>query len=169
MDFAKLITDRYSVRSFDSRPIEEEKLQQILEAGRIAPTACNNQPQRVKVISSAEDIKKFDDCSPCRFGAPTVLLVCYDKKKSWIRKFDSADMGTVDAAIVTTHLMLQAEELGLGSVWIGYFDPQKIIENFQLPENIVPIAVLPLGYKSKDAAPAPLHTDKESMENMLLP
>ena len=102
--FLELAKTRYSVRTFKSQPIEPEKLAQILEVGRVAPTACNNQPQRIKVITDPADLAKADECTPCRFNAPALLLVCYDRTACWERKFDGADSGEVDASIVTTHL-----------------------------------------------------------------
>ena len=168
MTFLELAKTRYSVRKFNPQIIEPEKLDQILEAGRIAPTACNNQPQRIKVITAPPELGKVDECTPCRFGAPAVLLVCYDKTASWKRKFDGADSGEVDAAIIATHLMLAAHEIGLGTCWVMFFDPVKTVELFALPENIVPVAMLPIGYPADDAAPAPLHEQKHSLEKTLL-
>ena len=164
--FLELAGARYSVRGFKPRPIEPEKLAQVLEAGRIAPTACNNQPQRIKVITGPADLAKADECTPCRFGAPVVLLVCYDKTKSWRRKFDGADSGDIDASIVATHLMLAAHELGLGTCWVMYFDPAKTSELFGLPENIAPVAMLPMGYP--DAAPSDKHEQRAASDEFLL-
>jgi nitroreductase len=141
---------------------------QVLEAGRIAPTGCNNQPQRIKVITTAEDLAKVDECTRCRFGAPAVLLICYDKNVCWRRKFDGKSCGVSDACIVTTHLMLQCQDLGLGSCWVMHFDPAKAVELFSLPENVVPVAMLPLGYPAEDSVPAPMHGEKFSLENILL-
>ena len=157
MSFIELARTRYSVRNYKPQPIEPEKLARVLEAGRVAPTACNNQPQRIKVITEPADLAKVDECPPCRFEAPAVLLVCYDKTVSWKRKFDGADSGEVDASVVTTHLMLAAHDLGLGTCWVMYFDPAKTAELFALPENIVPVAMLPIGYPADDAVPAGVH------------
>jgi len=166
--FFELAAKRYSVRSFSSRLIEEEKLAQILETARIAPTACNNQPQRLKVITETEDLAKVDECTPCRFNAPTVLLICYDKTACWQRGFDGAMSGEVDASIITTHLMLAAEDVGLGSCWVMHFDPLKTVELFDLPENIVPVAFLPIGYPAEDSAPNPRHTQRLELEKIIL-
>ena len=166
--FLELAKKRYSVRSFKSQPIESDKLEQVLEAGRIAPTACNNQPQRIKVITDPTDLAKVDKCTPCRFNAPVVLLVCYDKNVRWERKFDGANSGEVDASIVTTHLMLAAEDAGLGSCWVMYYNVVKTIELFALPENIVPMAMLPIGYPAEDAAPADQHEQRFSLDAILL-
>jgi nitroreductase len=167
MTFQELSADRYSVRKFKSLPVETDKLAKILEAGRIAPTAHNSQPQRVKVITEPAGLALVDKCTPCRYGAPVVLLVCYDKSICWKRPFDGALSGEVDASIVTTLLMYTAQELGLGSVWVMHFDPARAVEHFALPSNIVPVAMLPLGYPAEDAKPSDSHLRREALENML--
>jgi len=166
--FLKLAKARYSVRSFKPQPIKPEELAQVLEAGRVAPTACNNQPHRIKIITGTADLAKIDKCTPCRFGAPTVLLICYNRAICWERKYDSANSGEVDASIVTTHLMLAAQEVGLGTCWVMYFDPAKLAELFALPENIVPLALLPIGYPAEDAVPADLHEQRLPLNEILL-
>ena len=167
-DFFELAAERYSVRSFSSKAVEPEKQERILETGRIAPTAHNDQPQRIKVITSAGDLAKVDECTPCRFGAPMVLLVCYDKTVCWKRPFDSALSGEVDASIVTTHMMLAAHGLGLGTCWVMYFDPAKATELFALPENIIPVAMLPVGYPAESASPSPMHGKRHDIAGLML-
>lgn len=108
MDFLELAKERYSVRKFSDKKVEREKLDAILEAGRCAPTAVNYQPQRVLVLESPEALEKLKGCTPYHFHAPLALLVCYDREASWKRSFDNCDMGAVDAAIVTTQMMLEA-------------------------------------------------------------
>lgn len=164
MDFSTLVKERYSVRKFSGNKVEQQKLDTVLEAGRLAPSACNYQPHRVLVIESDEARAKIKKCTPCDFSAPVILLVCYDKSVSAKRKVDGKDYGEVDASIVTTQMMLQAAEIGLGTTWVGHFDPAKIIENFDLPENLVPVALLPLGYPAEDAAPIELHFSRKPIE-----
>jgi len=166
--FINLAQARYSVRKYKPQPVEPEKLAQVLEAGRTAPTACNNQPQRIKVITDPVDLAKVDKCTPCRFGAPAVLLVCYAKTVCWRREFDGATSGDVDASIVATHMMLAAHDLGLGTCWVMYFDPAKIVELFSLSENIVPVAMLPIGYPAEDAVPAKAHSQRAALGEILL-
>ncbi len=169
MTFSNLAADRYSVRSFQSRPIEAMKLATILEAGRIAPTARNLQPQRIKVITGEEQLAKLDECTPCRFHAPTVLAVFYDKNVSAKRNtIDNKELGEIDASIVTTHLMFAAWEQGLGSCWVAHFDPIKLSEQFALPDNLVSVALLPIGYPADDARPANMHTNKNTLEDILI-
>ncbi len=167
MDFAKLAEERYSVRKFDPRPVEAKKVEAILTAGRIAPTACNNQPQRILVIDDAEGMAKLKKCTSCTFGAPMAFIICFDKAESWVRPFDNDNSGVVDASIVTTHMMLQAADLGLGTTWVGYFDPAKVTAEFKLPENFVPVAVLPLGHPAADAKINPLHYKKALPEEIV--
>ncbi|MCL2163946.1 MAG: nitroreductase family protein [Oscillospiraceae bacterium] len=166
--FLDLAKKRYSVRSYKETPVEPEKLKQVLEAGRIAPTACNNQPQRIKVITDPTELEMMDECTPCRFGAPAALLICYDKTVCWERRFDGAHSGEIDASIITTHLMLAAQEAGLGVCWVMYFDPVKTVELFALPDNIVPVAFLPIGYPAEGAAPAEGHSQRQAIEDLLI-
>ena len=159
MSFMELARTRYSVRSFKDTPIEEEKLNLILEAGRIAPTACNNQPQKIYVAKSEESRKKLASVCRCTFDAPVILVVCYDRNLDWKNKLQPGyESGETDAAIVCTHMMLQAFELGIGSCWVGYFNANEIANALGLPENITVSALLPIGYPADNAQPAPLHT-----------
>ncbi len=119
----------------------------------MAPTAHNYQPQRILVIANEESLTKLRSCTPYHYNAPLALLVCYDSTVSWKRTDDKEDMGVVDASIVTTQMMLQAHELGLGSVWVGSFNPDIIKEIFELPESLVPVALLPIGYSSNGSIP----------------
>ena len=138
---------RYSVRKYLSQKIEEEKLLQILEAGRVAPTGSNFQPQRLVVVQSEEGLRKIAKAANI-FNAPMAIIVCCDKNEAWLRPYDKKNTIDIDASIVTDHMMLQATELGLGSLWICYFDPDMIKIEFNLPENIIPVNILLLGYAS---------------------
>ena len=164
MKFIDLAEERYSLRKFSDMQIEKEKLDLVLKAGQLAPTACNYQPQRILIIDNEDALAKLKRCTPYHFNAPLALLICYDKLVSWKRSFDGKDSGDIDSSIVTTHMMLQAAELGLGTTWVGHFDPNLIIKEFGLPENIVPVALLPLGYPAKDATQNPLHSKRKSIE-----
>ncbi|MDR2514885.1 MAG: nitroreductase family protein [Christensenellaceae bacterium] len=157
MDFKALATKRYSVRKFSREPVTAAELQAVLLAGRIAPTAANRQPQRVLVLTEEEGLKKLDACTSCRFGAPAALIVFFDRDAPWARPFDGERSGWVDASIVTDHMMMQAADLGLGSTWVMHFDPAKVMELFQVPETLVPVAVLPLGHPAADAEPSDRH------------
>jgi nitroreductase len=167
MNFDVLSAKRYSVRKFKQTPVEPEKLALILEAGRNAPTAANKQPQRILAIVREAGLAKIDRCTPCRFGAPLVLLVCYDGNECWVRKFDGEKSGWVDAGIAATQMMLQAEDIGIGSTWVMHFDPAVTREEFRLPENLVPVAMLVMGYPAPDAAPADRHTIRHPLEKIV--
>lgn len=157
MDFLELAKDRYSVRKFCDKKVEKEKLDLILEAGRVAPTAVNYQPQRILVLDTEDALSKLKTCTTYHFHAPLALLICYDNTVSWKRSYDDKDMGEVDVSIVTTHMMLEVANLGLGSTWVGHFDPQKIKEVFELPENIIPVVLLPIGYPDETSVPHLYH------------
>ena len=164
MSFLELAKDRYSVRKFSDKKVEQETLDLILEAGRVAPTAHNNQSQRILVLRETEEMAKLEECSPFRFHPTLALLVCYDKNVSWKREFDNADMGEVDASIVATHMMLEGHQLGIGSTWVAHFDPKAVRENFNLPPHIIPVSILMMGYPREDAKPSRLHADRLEIE-----
>lgn len=166
MNFAELSKSRYSVRSFSSRKVEDEKLKIILEAGNSAPTACDNQPQRIYVLNTAEAIEKLKKVSKFVFGASTVILIASNEKEEWKSPFsDKYHTGEIDCSIVCTHMMLQAWELGIGSCWIGYFDPDLVAKQFNLPENERIIAILPIGYPSATAKPSEGHFKRKPLED----
>lgn len=167
MDFIKLATDRFSVRDFSEKPIEEEKLEIIKASAIAAPTAKNNQPQIVYVLKSEEALKKIRENTRCAFNAPVVFAVCIDEEKQWKQPFTNELMGDVDGAIVTTHMMLAAESVGLGSCFVCYFDPEKFKRDFNLPENVKPVALLPVGYKSDKAVPADRHFIRNSPKDVI--
>lgn len=161
MDFYELAAARYSVRKFAEKPMEDEKLNQILECGRIAPTAHNNQPQRIYVLKSEEALVKIRAITPCAFNAPVVLLVCGNVNEGWTNPFNDRNATQMDASIVTTHMMLQAKELGIGSTWVCWFDTEKVKQEFSLPQGIEPFCLLPLGYPAESAAPTANHTTRK--------
>ena len=108
MEFTKVVAERYSCKNFSTRKVEAEKLTEILEAGRLAPTAKNSQEQRIYVLQSEESLAKLDKVTPCRYGAPTCLVVAFDKNSVFTYPGGKRDSGMEDAAIVATHLMLAA-------------------------------------------------------------
>lgn len=168
MEFQKLIEERYSVRDFKPEHLPQEVIEKILAAGHIAPTGCNNQPQRILVLNRDEEMEKLSECTKCRFNAPTAMLICYNRDESWVRPYDSALAAPVDAAIVTTHLMLKAHELGVGTCWVMHFDPAAMREKFNIPENIIPEALLVMGYPSESATPSPRHSNFRPMEEVVV-
>lgn len=153
-DFMELARARWSVRSFSSRQVEPEKLQLILKAGQIAPTAVNYQPQKIYVLQSPEALGKIRAITRSTYNAPTVLLVCYDTRLSWKSPFvEGYDCGEMDASIVCTHMMLEAWDIGIGSCWVLLFNPALVKKAFNLPPYIVPVCLLPIGYPAPNAKP----------------
>ena len=164
MDFTDVIRNRYSCKNFSDRQVEAEKLQAILEAGRLAPTAKNLQEQRIYVIQSAEALAKLDKVTPCRYGAPTVLLVAFDKDNVFTYPDSERDSGVEDAAIVATHMMLAATNEGVDSCWLNYFNPDAVAKAFDLPDNEEVLMLLDLGYAAKEAKPLPNHFSRKAIE-----
>jgi nitroreductase len=164
MDFLTLAKERYSMRKFDGRPLSREHLSLILEAGRVAPTAKNQQPQRVFVIESEEGLSKLLLCRESMFGSKTVFLVCYDRNESWKRDSDGLDSGYVDATIVATQMMLEASSIGVGTTFIMWYDAEKLVSEFKLSENIVPVCMLAAGYPTSETRPSRLHGDRKPLE-----
>ena len=158
MDFSELIRKRYSVRRYKETKVEEDKLMKILEAGRIAPTGANRQPQRIIVLQGKEGLEKVNKAART-FGAPLVLVICADRNEAWVRHYDHKNIIDIDASIVTDHMMLQAAELGLGSVWICHFNPGLLAREFKLPENLVPVNILAIGYADDEPASPNRHAE----------
>jgi len=167
MDFQALSAARYSLRKFSSQPVEQEKLDLILEAGRNAPTAHNYQPQRVFVLRSPEALEKADKCTGSHFHPPVMLVVACDHSVSWKRETDGKDHGEIDAAIAAAQMMLQAADLGLGTTYVGMFEPDKLLAAFPEMAGTDPIALLPLGYPAEGAHPARLHSDRRPLEELV--
>ena len=167
MDFAVLSAQRYSLRKFSDRPVETEALSAILEAGRSAPTAHNNQPQRIFVLQTPEALEKADGCVNSHFHPPVMLIVAYDPKESWKREGDGKEFGEVDAAIAATQMMLQAADLGLCTTYLGMFQPEKLKEAFPELAGLAIVAVLPLGYPAEGAHPSRLHADRKPVEELV--
>jgi len=167
MNFIQLAEERYSVRKFTDRSVEQDKVDLILKAGQIAPTACNNQPQRAYVIQSPEALKKLQKCKTSHFGETLAILVCYDTEACWKREYDGKSSGDVDAAIVTTHMMFEAQELGIGSTWVMHFIPEAVRAEFEIPDHEEPVSLLVMGYAAADAKPAVLHTQKKVLSETM--
>lgn len=163
MSFNDLAKNRYSVRKFKDQPVEKEKLEYVLTAGQLAPTAVNFQPQRVLVIEDRQARAKLRECTDYHFNCPVGLLICVEKDKAWTRPFDKKNSGDIDGSIVTTHMMLAAADIGLGTTWIMYFDPQKIREAYKIPASLEPVALLVMGYPADDAVPHPKHNERKAL------
>ena len=167
MDFEKVIAERYSVRKFEKGHLEQEIIDKIINAGHIAPTGCNFQPQRILVLNNDETISKLKGCTKCHFDAPCAMLVCYNVDESWTRQYDGAKSAPVDASIVATHMMLEAKNLGIGSCWVMHFDPEAMKKEFNIPENIIPHALLVMGYPHESAVPLDMHQKVRPLDEIV--
>ena len=150
MNILDIAKKRYSVRSYNGKKVEPEKLNKILEAAHVAPTAANKQPIRLLVVQEDEGLSKISKAGST-FNAPLAIIVCADHNNAWVRPFDKKHTCEIDASILTDHMMLQATELGLGTVWECFFKPDIISREFNLPANLEPINILVVGYT--DATP----------------
>lgn len=157
MDFINIAKQRFSVRSYTDQAVEKEKLDKILEAAHVAPTAANLQPVHLIVVQSEEGLAKIGQGANL-YGAPLAIIVCADHEKAWVRPFDKKQTADIDASILTDHMMLQATELGLGSVWICYFKPDVISREFGLPDDLEPVNILAVGYSDEEAADPERHS-----------
>ena len=146
MEFKDVVKARYSCRKFDGRQISAEQLDAILEAGRQAPTARNLQEQRIYVAQSEEALAKIDKATPCRYGAPTVLVVAFDKNNVFTYPGGKRQSGVEDATIVATQMMLAACSEGVDSCWLNHFDPELLEKDLGLPENEEIVMLLDLGF-----------------------
>ena len=171
MDFLELAKNRYSERYFDPRPVEQEKLDKILEAGRVVPTACNYQPQRFYLIRSDEAMKKLKTVTRFHYNAPLFVLVCYDAREVWTnpgdRYYRNYNSGEQDASIAATTMMYEAEELGVHTIWIRGFDSKTVVDTFGLPEHMIPVMMLGLGYPNERAKANAWHYLRKPMEDFV--
>ena len=159
---------RYTCRRYSNEEVKEEDLLKILEAGRLAPTSHNNQPQKIYVVRSEEAKEKLMKDFAYNYKAPCYLVCAYDTNETWRNDLDgNKESGEIDVAIVMTHMMLMVEELGLGACWIGRITPELIKKNLSLPENEKVVAVLSLGYHREDDRPSKLHDIRKSNDEIV--
>ncbi len=154
MEFSKLVTARYSVRAYRPDPVEEVKLGKVLEAARLAPTAANRQAFQLLVIHTAgreQELRRIYD-REWFVQAPLVICACGLPAQNWVRR-DGKNYNDIDVAIVMDHLILAAADQGLGTCWIGAFDPAAAREVLGLPKDVEPIAFTPLGYPADEPRP----------------
>lgn len=168
MEFTKVIKDRFSCKKYSSTPVSREKLNEILEAGRVAPTAKNLQEQKVYVLESEKALEIIDKHTPCRYGAPTVLAVAFDKNNVFTYPGGMRDSGLEDATIVATHLMLAAYNVGVDSCWLNFFNPEELKNDLGLPENEEILMLLDLGYGAEGASPLPNHSSRKPLSETVV-
>lgn len=159
MDFINFAKERFSVRKYKQEKLTKDVIDKILLGGHIAPTGCNNQPQRILVLNTDKSLEKIKKCTPCHFDAPCVLIIGYDKKESWVRKYDDKMSAPVDSTIVATHMMLTAHSLGVGSCMVMAYNPQILKNEFNIPDDYEITMLLTLGYPADDATPLSMHDE----------
>lgn len=164
MEFTEVIKNRYSCKNFSDRKVEKEKLEMILEAGRVAPTAKNLQEQHIYVVQSGEGLAAIDKVTPCRYGATTVLVVAFDKNHVFTYPGEKRDSGIEDATIVATHMMLAAYNVGVDSCWINFFNPDELAKELKLPENEEVLMLLDLGSAAEGAEALPNHYSRKEQK-----
>lgn len=167
MEFIQIAKQRSAVRNYTPKKVEPEKLEKIFEAAHVAPTAANLQPVHLIVVQSQEGLNKIGKAANI-YGAPLAILVCVDHHKAWVRPFDNKRTVDIDASIVTDHMMLQATELGLGSVWVCYFKPDVLKKAFDLPANLEPVNILVIGYSAEKASDSERHLQTRIPINKLV-
>ena len=168
MDLLKLMEERYSVRDYQDRPVEDEKIEKILRAAQVAPTAANRQPVRVYMLSSDGALAKIRSLTRCAFNAPVVFMLAYDKEQDWKNSREpGVHSGQQDVSIVATHMMLEAWSLGIGSCWVNAFPNTEAERAFGLPERERVVLLMPMGYAAPGAEPSAMHFSNKSVEEMV--
>lgn len=168
MEFQEVVKNRYSCKKFSVREVEKEKLAAILEAGRLAPTAKNLQEQRIYVLSSKEALSLVDECTPCRYGAPVVLCVAFNKNEVFTYPGGNRTSGVEDATIVATHLLLAAANEGVDSCWINFFNPEELAKKLSLPEEEEVLMLLDLGYAAEGTSALPNHFKRKELSETVV-
>ena len=165
MEFEDIIRRRTAVRKFSNRKIEKEKLDSILEAGRLAPTVKNNQPIKIYVVESSEGLEKMDKATRCRYNAPVVLLVCGNKEEAYHKEdYSTYEM---DSCIVATHMMLEATNLNIDNIWVESFDSNILRDEFKISSELTPVCLLPIGYKEIDCPENPMHKIRKDIKEIV--
>ncbi len=167
MDFEKLVHKRFSCRKFKDKTVEKEKVDLILKSALLAPTAVNKQPQRILVIDDKNILNNLKECTKYTFDAPLCFVICTDRELAYKRGYDGKSSADIDASIITTHMMLQASDIGLGTTWVMAFNPQKAVDILDIPSNLEVLALLPTGYPADDAPISPLHYKTIDIDEMV--
>lgn len=166
MNFLELVKMRHSVRSYENRPVETEKLDYIMECVRMAPSAVNFQPWKFSIITEPEALKSIKTAYDREWfqTAPCVIVACADHDTSWHRQADGKDHADIDVAIAVEHLCLAAAEQGLGTCWVCNFNVPRCAEVLELPENLTPVALIPMGYSVKLEVPEKKRKSREEIQ-----
>ncbi len=167
MEFKDVVKNRYSCKKYDGRKVDRAQLEAILEAGRLAPTAKNLQEQHIYVVETPENLAKIDKATPCRYGAATVLVVAFDKNNVFTYPGGKRDSGVEDASIVATHLMLAAQDVGVDSCWLNFFDPEALARDLVLPVSEEILMLLDLGYAAEGGGPLANHNSRKPLTDTI--
>jgi nitroreductase len=167
MEFNTVIQRRYSCRAFSPTPVEQEKVDRILEAGRIAPTAVNKQPVHLWAISDPGTLEAIKGVTRSNYGAPLIIVVGCRPADAWVRRYDGKNGAEVDASIVATYLMLAAENEGLATLWVGSFDPTLLRGILPGAEGYELVAMINVGYPGPESQPSPMHGVRKAMDDFL--
>ncbi len=157
MKFLDLAKKRHSVRSYTDQKVEDSKLKEILSAGQVAPTGANKQAYKLIIVQSREGHERIKKAANI-YEAPLAIIVCGDRDGAWTRPFDGKNLSDIDSSIVTDHMMMQATDLDLGTLWVCYFEPDILRSEFSIPDNLEPLHILAIGYSAKE----PLSPDRHA-------
>ena len=163
MEFNTVLQRRYSCRAFAARAVEQEKVDLILEAGRIAPTAVNKQPVHVWAVSNPDILEAIKSVTRSNYGAPLLLVVACRPSDAWVRRYDGKNGAEVDASIVATYLMLAAENEGLATLWVGSFDPKLLGGILPGSDGYELVAMINVGYHADGSTPSAMHGSRIPM------
>ena len=167
MEFNDVLNRRYSCRAFANETVEQEKVDRILEAGRIAPTAVNKQPVHIWAVSSPETLEAIKGVTRSNYGAPLILVVGCRPDEAWVRRYDGKNGAEVDAAIVVTYMMLAAENEGLATLWDGSFDPALLQEILPGTDGYELVAMINVGYPAEESEPSTMHGERKTIEDLV--
>lgn len=167
MEFNEVLNRRFSCRAFAEQGVEQEKVDRILEAGRIAPTAVNKQPVHIWAVSDPKMLEAIKGVTRSNYGAPLILVVGCCPAEAWVRRYDGKNGAEVDGAIVATYLMLAAENEGLDTLWVGSFDPVLLKGVLPGTERYELVAMINVGYASKEFSPSPMHGHRKTIGELV--
>ena len=167
MEFNDVLQRRYSCRAFAEKPVEQEKADRILEAGRIAPTAVNKQPVHIWAVSDHDTLEAIKGVTRSNYGAPLILVVGCRPSDAWVRRYDGKNGADVDAAIVATYLMLAAENEGLATLWVGSFDPALLSGIIPGTDGYELISMINVGYPAADSTPSQMHEARKAFDEFV--
>ena len=167
MDFLDLAKERYSCRKFSNKAVELEKIDKIIKCATFAPTAMNKQPFKIWILKDSEISEKLSLATPFTYDAKVVLAIGADPKNCYVRNFDGKNFAEIDATIVATHIMLEIHNLGLGTTWVGHFDPKILNEQFPEMKDYEIVALFPIGYPADDVQISETHFKSKPISELV--